>query len=450
VAISEEARRNHDAQFPDHTSTLTRTDPELIEIFDNWAFDEVLRDGTLDARTRLMVQMAALIACQAVNEYRVMLGGALNVGVTPVEVKEIVYQSVPYVGMARAFDVLHVTNEALQSRGIELPLEGQSTTNADSRFEKGLALQRRLFGDRIEQIYAHSPKDTLHIQRHLSANCFGDYYTRKGLDLKTRELLTFAMIASLGGCEPQLGGHVAANLSVGNDRQTLLSTVTQLLPFIGYPRTLNAIRIIDEGTSARSEELPVTKALILGANGQLARNTTRFFLERTDAHLTLYLRRASRLRNPDLARVTMAEGDVLDRPTLEAAMQRQDVVYANLAGAMAQQARVIVNVMKAAGLKRLIFISSMGIYGEVPGETYRRVLDPYRDSAAVIEASDLDYTILRPGWFTHDEAIDYRITQKGEPFRGREVSLNSLSDLIVKLAFSPTMEVRCSLGVSRA
>jgi uncharacterized protein YbjT (DUF2867 family) len=194
----------------------------------------------------------------------------------------------------------------------------------------------------------------------------------------------------------------------------------------------------------------MTKVLILGANGQLARNTTRFFLERTDARLTLYLRRASRLRNPDLARVTMAEGDVLDRPTLEAAMQGQDVVYANLAGAMAQQARVIVYAIQATGLKRLIFISSMGIYGEVPGETYRRVLDPYRDSAAVIEASDLDYTILPPGWFTHDEAINYHITQKGEPFRGREVSLNSLSDLIVKLAFSPTMEVRCSLGVSRA
>ena len=194
----------------------------------------------------------------------------------------------------------------------------------------------------------------------------------------------------------------------------------------------------------------MTKVLILGANGQLARNTTKFFLERTDAGLTLYLRRASRLRNPDPARVTIVEGDVLDRPTLEAALQGQDVVHANLAGAMAQQAHAIVDAMRTTGLKRLIFISSMGIYGEVPGEPYRRVLDPYRDSAAVIEASDLDYTILRPGWFTNDEAIDYQITQKGEPFRGHDVSLNSLSDLIVKLALSPTMEVRRSLGVSRA
>jgi 4-carboxymuconolactone decarboxylase len=253
MAISENARQTHDVLFPKHTSTLTRTDPELIEIFDNWAFDEVLRDGTLDARTRLMVQLAGLIACQSANEYRLMLGGALNVGVTPVEAKEIVYQAVAYVGMGRAFDFLRITNEVLESRGVELPLEGQSTTNAGTRFDEGLALQRCLFGDRIDQMYANSPKDTLHIQRHLSANCFGDYYTRTGLALQTRELLTFAMIASLGGCEPQLAGHVAANLTVGNDRQTLLGAATQLLPFIGYPRTLNAIRVIDEGTSNRSE-----------------------------------------------------------------------------------------------------------------------------------------------------------------------------------------------------
>jgi uncharacterized protein YbjT (DUF2867 family) len=189
--------------------------------------------------------------------------------------------------------------------------------------------------------------------------------------------------------------------------------------------------------------------LILGANGQLARNTTRVFLRDTDARLTLYLRRASRLRNPDPDRVTIVEGDVLDLPTLQGAMKGQDVVYANLSGAMKPQAERIVEAMHATGLKRLIFISSMGIYGEVPGERYRSVLDPYRDSAAVIEASDLDFTILRPGWFTRDEGIAYQTTQKGEPFKGHEVSLNSLSDLIVKLALTPGREIRRSLGVSR-
>jgi uncharacterized protein YbjT (DUF2867 family) len=194
----------------------------------------------------------------------------------------------------------------------------------------------------------------------------------------------------------------------------------------------------------------MVSVLILGANGQLARNTTRAFLAHTDARLTLYLRQARRLRNPDPTRVRIIEGDVLDRRALEDAMRDQDVVYANLAGAMEEQARAIVDAMHATGLKRLLFVSSMGIYGEVPGEKYGSVLDPYRESATVIEASDLDYTLLRPGWFTHDQEIDYRITQKGEAFQGHDVSLNSVSDLIVKLAMSPTMEVRRSLGVSRS
>jgi uncharacterized protein YbjT (DUF2867 family) len=192
----------------------------------------------------------------------------------------------------------------------------------------------------------------------------------------------------------------------------------------------------------------MTRILVLGANGQLARNTTRFMLRHTDASLSLYLRQARRLRNPDPGRVRLIEGDVLDPPTLRAAMQGQDVVYANLSGAMAQQARAIVDAMQDAGLRRLIFISSMGIYDEVPGQRYRSVLDPYRDSAAVIEAADLDYTILRPGWFTQDPEISWQLTQKGEPFKGHAVSLNSLSDLITRLALSPTLELRRSVGVS--
>lgn len=194
----------------------------------------------------------------------------------------------------------------------------------------------------------------------------------------------------------------------------------------------------------------MTNVLILGANGQLARNTTRYLLNHTDAHLTLYLRRAERLRNPDPARVTIIEGDVLDQAKLETAMAAQDIVYANLAGQMAEQARVVVSAMQACGLKRLIFISSMGIYGEVPGETYGSVLDPYRDSAAIVEGSGLDYTVLRPGWFTTRQEVDYRVTQKGEAFRGNDVSLNSLSDLIAKIVQDPSLEVRRSVGVARA
>jgi 4-carboxymuconolactone decarboxylase len=246
MAISETAQKNHEELFPNHKSTLKVTDPELIEVFDNFAFDEVLRHGNLDTRTRLIVILGSLIASQALGEYKVMLGGALNVGVTPIEVKEIVYQAVPYVGIAKVFDFIHATNGILRSRGIMLPLEGQATTSPTTRFEKGLALQKEIFGDMIDVMYREAPSSQRHIQEFLSANCFGDYVTRTGLDIKTRELLTFSMLLSLGGCEPQLKGHIQGNLNIGNDKQVLLSVVTQLIPYVGYPRALNALRCINE------------------------------------------------------------------------------------------------------------------------------------------------------------------------------------------------------------
>jgi 4-carboxymuconolactone decarboxylase len=247
MSISETALKNHGELFPNRKSTLAETDPELIEVFDNFAFDEVLQYGTLDTRTRLMVILASMIACQAVAEYKVMLGGALNVGVTPVEVKEIVYQAVPYVGMAKVYDFLHATNEVLENQGIKLPLEGQSTTTPETRLEKGLALQKAMVGaERIDKMYAEAPANQIDIQKYLSANCFGDYVIRNGVDVKTRELLTISMLLSLGGCEPQLKGHIQTNINVGNDKETMLSVVTQLLPYIGYPRTLNAIRCLNE------------------------------------------------------------------------------------------------------------------------------------------------------------------------------------------------------------
>ena len=251
MAVSDTARKNHDELFPGQVSALATTDPELIETFDNFAFDETLQDGNLDTRIRLMVQLAAMIASQAISEYRVMLGAALTVGVTPVEAKEVVYQAVPYVGMAKVFDFLHATNDVLTERGVELPLPGQSTTTPQTRAAEGLAVQKQIVGaDRVDALYAGAPEDEQHIQRYLSANCFGDHLTRTGIDIPTRELLTFAMLVSLGGCESQVKGHVAANLNVGNDRARLLAVLTQLIPFIGYPRTLNGLRVLDEVTPA--------------------------------------------------------------------------------------------------------------------------------------------------------------------------------------------------------
>jgi len=246
ITLNQNAIKNHEELFPYHESKLQETDPELIALFDNWAFDEVIGQSKMETGTRVMMILASTIAGQALGEYRVMLGAALNIGVTPVEIKEILYQSVPYVGIAKVFDFLHATNDVFQAKGISLPLEGQSTTTPATRYEKGRTIQTEIFGETIERMYQQSPKDQLHIQEFLSSNCFGDYYTRSGLDTKTRELLTFAMLISLGGCEPQVKGHVQGNVSVGNNKEVLLDVITQLLPYIGYPRTLNALRCLNE------------------------------------------------------------------------------------------------------------------------------------------------------------------------------------------------------------
>jgi 4-carboxymuconolactone decarboxylase len=246
MSITITARKNHEELWPDYKSRAMQTDPELIEVFDNFAFDEVIGHGNLDTKTRVMMILGSTIACQAQSEYKMMVNAALNVGVTPVAVKEILYQSVPYVGIAKVVDFIYITNEIFTERKIPLPLEGQSTTTPETRYDKGLEVQKLIFGETIDKMYKASPANQIHIQKYLSANCFGDYITRNGLDIKTRELLTFSMLLSLGGCEPQLKGHVQGNLNVGNDKEVLISTVTQLLPYVGYPRALNAIRCINE------------------------------------------------------------------------------------------------------------------------------------------------------------------------------------------------------------
>jgi uncharacterized protein YbjT (DUF2867 family) len=192
------------------------------------------------------------------------------------------------------------------------------------------------------------------------------------------------------------------------------------------------------------------RVLILGAYGQIARVATELFLETTNADLTLYLRTAKRLKPfTDPERVRIVEGDVLDLNRLEEAMRDQDVVYANLDGALEEQARCIVKAMNTTGVKRLIFISSMGIYNEVPGKVPGSILDPYRRSASIIESSNLEYTIIRPAWLDDRDEINYETTQKGEPFKngGKTVSRKSVADLVVKLATTPSIETRRSLGV---
>ena len=245
-SLSAQAIMNHEQLWPEYVSKAKETDPDLIEVFDNFAFDEVINHDKMDVKTRTLLIMASTIGSQSLSEYKMFVDACLNVGITPVEIKEVVYQAVPYVGISKVIDFIAATNDLFTQRNIVLPLESQSTTTPETRMEKGLAKQKEIVGDRVDDMYKNSPKDLLHIQQYLSANCFGDYITRNGLNLKTREMITLSFLIAMGGAESQIKGHIAGNAKVGNNRQTLINLMTQLLPYVGYPRTLNAINCLNE------------------------------------------------------------------------------------------------------------------------------------------------------------------------------------------------------------
>ena len=241
MAITENAKAYHARMFPGYESDFLQTDPEFIEVFDNFAFDEVVNNDDLDDRTRMMTILATLLGCQGIDEFRAMLPTALNFGVTPVEVKEIVYQAVDYLGIGRVFPFLKATNQVLEERGIELLLPGQSTTNRDNRLAKGEQAQLDIFGEGMRDFKSKGGA-AQNINRWLVDNCFGDYYTRTGLNYQQRELMTFCYLAAQGDVEPQLTSHAEANIKNGNDYEFLIKVISQNIPYIGYPRSLNALR----------------------------------------------------------------------------------------------------------------------------------------------------------------------------------------------------------------
>ena len=215
----------------------------------NFACDEVVNQDDLDDRTRLLAILAALLGCQGLDAFRAMVPAALHCGVTPVEIKETVYQATAYLGIGRVYPFLHAVNEVFEAEGIALPLPGQSTTTQETRLEAGNQTQVDIFGEGMRGFQDCGPEESRHINRWLADNCFGDYYTRTGLDHKQREMITFCFLAGQGGCEPQLTSHAAGNMRIGNDKAFLIKIISQCLPYLGYPRSLNALRCVNEAAA---------------------------------------------------------------------------------------------------------------------------------------------------------------------------------------------------------
>lgn len=224
------------------------TDPEFAERFEHFTFQEVPNEEgqQLDAVTRHLAILATLLGCQGLEEFKLALSRALEEGLSPVMAKEVIYQAVDYLGIGRVKPFLDAANAILTQRGVKLPLEGQATTTMETRLEQGIQSQVDIFGEGMREAWK-----TGHINRWLAANCFGDYYTRKGLTLAQREMITFCFLAAQGGCEPQLTAHAGGNMNLGNDKAFLIKVVSQCLPYIGYPRSLNAIACINKAAEGR-------------------------------------------------------------------------------------------------------------------------------------------------------------------------------------------------------
>lgn len=195
------------------------------------------------------------------------------------------------------------------------------------------------------------------------------------------------------------------------------------------------------------------RVLIIGATGNVGSDVRETLLQETNDYLTLFSRSANRLKL-NSERETAIAGNVTNNTDLDKAMKDQDAVFVALSGNLPLFARHIVDAMKRNKVNRLIFISSMGIYNEISasiGENgnlkYNPILQSYRDAADIVEASGLNYTVIRLGWFTSGP-VDYEVTHKGEPFGGHDVSIASIADLVKRLVQDSNLYSKESVGIN--
>jgi len=238
----EKAKQKYEELFKQVQSVSSSNDPELMTILQRFIFGEVFYIGNLSDTTRELITITALVTNQTLPQLKSHTNAALNIGVKPAEIREVIYQLAPVIGYPKVLNALDTINSVFKSRGIQLPLQNEGNVKEGQRFEKGKEMQYPIYGDAMKQNMKVLPGEFGEtIPRMLTETFFGDYYTRGGLDLQTRELMIFCAMATLGGTERQLTSHAVGNMKVGNDKETLLSALVQLYPYTGFPRIANAI-----------------------------------------------------------------------------------------------------------------------------------------------------------------------------------------------------------------
>lgn len=239
-------KENYTALFGGEALNGGGTDPEIMAILQKYIFGEVFRTGDLDIKTREMITCVCLATMQQLPQLKGHTGAALNVGVTPIELREAVYQCAPIIGFPKVLNAMTAVNETFTERGIKVPLETQATVTEENRYEKGHEIQYPLYGDRMKEAMKNVPGGMGEkVARFLTEVHFGDFQTRSGLDTQTRELLTYCVLTVIGA-EPQLHAHLRANLKAGNSKERVTAAVIQCMPYIGFPAALKALNIIKD------------------------------------------------------------------------------------------------------------------------------------------------------------------------------------------------------------
>ncbi|WP_455499047.1 carboxymuconolactone decarboxylase family protein [Coprobacter sp.] len=262
-------KKNYTELFGGEALTGQGTDPEMMDILQKFIFGEVFCTGDLDNKTREMITCITLTTMQTLPQLKAHAGAALNVGVSPVELREIVYLCAPFIGFPRTLNALGTINEVFKDHGIALPLEKQANVREEDRFERGYSIQNPMYGDVIKESLKDIPGNLgLDVARFLTEFCFGDIYTRSGMDMKTRELLVYCILTTLEA-ENRLRSHTISNLKLGNSKETLAAAVIQCLPYIGFPPAIKALNIIKNTTLSFEEENMVRLSRIIVDPAQL-------------------------------------------------------------------------------------------------------------------------------------------------------------------------------------
>ena len=240
----EVCKQNYRTLFGGEALTGRGTDPEMMDILQKFIFGEVFQTGNLTLKQREMITCVTIATMQTLPQLKAHAGAALNVGVTPEELREVMYLTAPFIGFPKMLNAVSTVNEVFQERGISLPLNRQGTVTEDTRHATGKAIQDKLYPGGIASVMEGLPGDMgQNVERYLTDYFFGEIYSRGALDLPTRELLGYCVLTALEA-ESQLHSHYHGNINAGNTPETLTAAVIQCLPYVGFPAAIKALRII--------------------------------------------------------------------------------------------------------------------------------------------------------------------------------------------------------------